>query len=73
MAAGIINVSFNEQRYCTRHNGYAPRKGGASIKSPDGLRERWICERCHHTAMVKICKAFGLSDEFAEGFISEVA
>jgi hypothetical protein len=72
MAAGIVNVGVNENRYCTRHHGYAPRKGGVSLKSPDGLRERWVCERCHHTAMVKISKAFGLSEEFAEALIEVV-
>lgn len=73
MAVASISVGVNEMRYCTRHQGYSPRKGGVVIKSPDGLRERWICECCHRTSITKMCKALGLSDEFVEEMIEETS
>ena len=73
MALGTIQVSVNDNKYCTHHHGYAPRMGGVNLKSTDGLRERWVCARCHRSVLSKLGKAFGLSDDFVEALVEEVA
>lgn len=60
MLKNQIRHIATQDRYCTQHHAYSPREGGLTIKSADGLHERWICGRCQGALLSRLAVSFGL-------------